>query len=233
MKHAKRFLKFFIISALFSLLWVRTSAFAADATMYLSPATGSHDSDEEFTVDIMIDTGGVDVQTARASLSYDPEVVQVTAVSHSNIFCQFPDSGYEVDNTNGQMILTGFCQDEHYSTVGDADIFGRVTFKGMSGGSAEVSFNFDGTDDDEMTCIKTPGSPPQTLDMTTPTGGTYTISGTAVKDDDLPETGLWDNASVTFGVSLVLLSIFVLLADALLPPVMKWLNQRGQRTIVV
>ncbi len=233
MRHAKRLIKHLLLIVLLSLLGVRNTAFAVAATMYLSPATGSHDSGEEFTVDIMIDTGGVDVQTARASLSYDPDIIQVIAVSHSNIFCQFPDSGYEVDNTNGQMILTGFCQDEHYGTVGDADILGRITFKGMSGGSVEVSFNFDGTDDDEMTYMKTPGSPPQTLDMTTPTDGTYTISGAAVQDDDLPETGLWENASVTFGVSLVLLSIFVLIADAFLPLVMKWLNQRGQRTIVV
>ncbi|MFH1547354.1 MAG: cohesin domain-containing protein [bacterium] len=234
MKHVLKFIvRLFTVFILFLFL-DKGSTLAAGATMYLSPATGSYDSGEEFTVDIMIDSGGDDVQTARAAISYDSDVVQVKAVSHSNIFCQFPDSGYEVDNTNGQMILTGFCQDEHYATVGDADILGRITFDAVGGGTANVEFNFDGTDDADMTYMLEPGSPPQQLDMTEPTGATFTISGSATGGgDDLPDTGIRVNVGITFGVSLVLLSLFVLVADAVLPPVLKWFSQRGQRTIVV
>jgi hypothetical protein len=178
----------------------------------------------------MIDSDGEEIQEAVVVLTYDPDIIQITAVSHSSIFDQYPDTGYDVDNSAGQLTLTGFSQDDYYTTSGDADIFGRITFEGQGNGTAVVSFN------EEDTNMKSPGSPPLEIDLLSPTGGSYTISGgtsTGSTGSDLPSTGLFDNLGITFGIALVLLAFLVLVMDSVLPLVIDWFRKRGQRTIVV
>lgn len=213
-----------------------TPAQAASPTFYLDPSSDSATVGDEFSVDIMIDSDGEEVLEARAVLTYDPDIIQVSAVSHSNIFCTYPDSGYDVDNSTGQLILTGFCNDDNYSTSGDADIFGRVTFQGRGNGEGEVEFAYDGTDDEDVTYMQSPGSPPLKITLISPTGGSYSVSGGATTPDDdsgLPSTGLFDNLGITFGISLLVLSFLVLVLDSLLPRILNWFSRRGQRTIVV
>jgi hypothetical protein len=220
----------FLLVVQLSLFVFSTPAQAASPTFYLDPASASAAVGEEFTVDIMIDSDGEEVQEAVVVLVYDSSIIQIVEVSHSSIFEQYPDSGYLVDNSTGQLTLTGFSQDDYYTTSGDADIFGRITFEGKGNGTSSVEFDID------ETYMTNPGSPPVELDLFSPTGGSYTLSGgtsTDSSDSNLPSAGLWDNIGVNLGIALIVLAVFVLIVDSILSPIVIWIRRRGQRTVVV
>ena len=55
---------------------LREKAYASDAPLFFYPSSGIvEDVEEGFTVDVLIDSGGVEISKARVVVKYDPQVI--------------------------------------------------------------------------------------------------------------------------------------------------------------
>ncbi|MEA3357160.1 MAG: hypothetical protein U9Q67_01890 [Patescibacteria group bacterium] len=231
------FLSFLVVLGTFGL---SSSVNAADPTMYLFPESGYALLNQNFAVDIMLDSGGNDLKSTRAVFGFDPAKLQVVEAQHGELFCQYPEDEYSVDNENGWVMLTGFCQDEPYNSGSEPGLFGRITFKSLIEGELSLNFEFDGSGDEWQTWMLDTMSPPQQISMSTPGGGTYmVVSEIPVGQVDtspgstgtLPGVGIFDDKWFMVGLLLVSASVLVVIIDS----VVSWVKRlnRDDNTVII
>lgn len=203
----------------------------------LYPNSGTIEQGKDFTIDVLIDTKGQDVTLVRAVLEFDPELVQVTSAQRNeDIFCDWPSNEQLVDNDNGIVMATGFCQsgaDGLYATAGEADIFVRINFTTVNVGELKLDWKYSGRDEPMNSVIIKDGSPPQNVLNFAPASADYTIEPERQEPvTKTPETGLhiFENISSTFlwGGGIFLLAF---LTNILLDPKRRYFSK--SRTIVV
>lgn len=184
---------------------------AASPSFSLYPSTGYALLGKDFAVDIMLDTGGENVTMARAVFRFDPTEVRVTKAEYGDLFCQYPEEDYTVDNTKGWVKLTGFCLDPYYNSSGTPGLFGRFTFIPLVEGETTFTFVSDYTDEEWESVVLNAGSPPQLLSGPSVSGGKYTavtsIDGAPLADGSLPGVGLFDDKPVLLGSGLFALGV--------------------------
>jgi hypothetical protein len=194
-----------------AMLLLPAAARAAGPSFTLYPSTGYALIGENFAVDVMLDTGGENVTMARAVFRFDPTEVRVTKAEYGELFCQYPEDDYTVDNTLGWVKLTGFCLDPYYNSSGTPGLFGRFTFVPLVQGETTFTFVRDYTDEEWESALMNAGSPPQQLSGLSVSGGTYTavasIDGAQPVDGTLPGVGLFDDKRVLLGSGLFALGI--------------------------
>lgn len=214
---------------------------AAGPQISLYPNSGYAVLNKDFAVDIMIDTEGESTTETHVVLKFDQSKIQVTKAQQGDLYCQYPDDGYSVNNTQGTVQLSGFCLDPYYQTSSQAEIFGRITFEPLVEGEVKIDFEFDGTEDEWKTYVKNNGSPPQNILTDFPEGGTYTVvsqvpSGTSSSSSSgskLPGVGIFDNKLMIFGYALVGSGLLVLVGSYIFKKVRNFWSSRDERTVVV
>jgi hypothetical protein len=205
---------------------------AAAAEFDLRPGSGQIRRGAKFTVDVLIDTAGEESTLARAVLTFDPDLVQVLkAEKNDSLYCDYPEDEQSVDNTNGVVMLTGFCQsgvDVLYETEDDADVFARIQFEAVSNGSLVLDWEYSGEDEPFKTVIVADGSPPQNVLDEKPIAGAYSIL-TNVDTTPTPNTGYSVSVGiiVTGGLLLTLGVAYIRYRDLIAAPKIKG------RTVVV
>lgn len=234
----KKFVIQFILSV-FVFLLVATSRpiFAAGPELSLYPDSGYAILNKDFSVDIMLDTGGEETNMTRAVFRFDPEKVTVVKAQHGDLYCGYPEEDYAVDNTDGWVMLTGFCQDPYYKSDSTPGLFGRITFRPLVEGEVEFTFEFEGEDDDWNSVIMKAGSPPENVLMTAPEGGKYTVVTSLPQDGGtstgkLPGVGIFENKTLLLGISLFALSLLVLVIDVVVVLV-KRNAQNANKTVII
>jgi len=153
---------------------------AAEPAFSLYPAGGVvTNKDNGFTVDVMINSAGEKLVSARFVITYDPTYLKLKKAEKNNaLFAQWPEDEASIDNTNGVVMLTGFSQsgtDTLYTTVGDSDVMARLSFEVLKLGKTTLDWEFSGSDDDFKSVMLTDGSPPQNVLKTKPTAKSFTI----------------------------------------------------------
>lgn len=233
-------LKYKLLTLLtFSLLTFsfNTQAMGTSPGLSLYPSEGSVERGEDFVVDALVDTKGEDVVLVRAVLNFDPEFLEVKdAQRNEDTMCDWPEAEQLVDNNEGLVMATGFCQsggeEGTYATTGEADIFVRLTFATLKEGSTTLQWEYSGFDEPESSVIMTDGSPPQNILELDEGSLEYTYNITLEEEPKMPETGIpvFENISSTFvlGGSVFLLA---LVTNVLLDPKRRYF--RKSRTIVV
>lgn len=179
--------------------------------MTLYPKTGYALIGAPFAVDVILDTGSEDVTEARAVFRFDPEKVQVTKAEYGELFCQYPEDEYAVDNDSGWIKLTGYCNDPYYNSDGVPGLFGRFTFEPKIEGTIGFSFVDDDDDDEWVSRIMDTSSPPQELPDVEFEGASYTLvaeitpnnDGNEGKSGNLPSVGFFDRWVVIAGGALL------------------------------
>lgn len=201
-----RIMKKILIAIFTTFIFIFPSiSFAANPQFSIRPGSGNVIRNKNFTVDILIDSKNNDIASARIALEYDPDVLQIVkAQRNSSIFCSYPEVEQNIDNENGVLVMYGFCQsgtDEPYRTVGEADVFARVTFKALKNGTANINWSYTGTDVPTATVIMKDGSPPQNLLASKPTDASFkVVSGTTTpKPPSIPNTGLAVSSGLIIG----------------------------------
>jgi len=220
-----------------------SASYAAGPSLSLYPKTGYAVLNKDFSVDIMLDTGCEDTITTRAVFRFDPDKLQVIKAQHGELYCQYPEDEYTVDNVGGWVMLTGFCLDPYYNSGSSASLFGRITFRPKVEGTVTMDFEFDGSDKEWKSIVTDNGSPPQNVLTNTPVGGTYTVvssipsssglSGTTGTTGKLPGVGVFDSNFVLWGLVLVSLSVSVLLVDWGMKILKTQLKTRDERTVII
>ena len=122
-------------------------AFASSPSFSLYPNGGVVvNGGDGFVVDVMIDTGGQKIVSAKFTLLFDPRELQLTKVERNNsLFDQWPEDESTVDNDNGVVMLEGFSQSgsgKEYVTEGDPDIFARLHFKALKKTDAVLDWEY-------------------------------------------------------------------------------------------
>jgi len=158
---------------------------AVEPMLSLYPAGGVvTNKDNGFTVDVMIDSGGEDLVSARFVITYDPEYLRLKKAEKNNtLFAQWPEDETSIDNTNGVVMLTGFSQsgtDTPYTTDGDPDVMARLSFEVLKLGDTTLDWEFSGSDESFKSVMLTDGSPPQNVLKTKPDAETFTVKAEIV-----------------------------------------------------
>ena len=93
--------------ALFLSLFFANIASAADATLFLTPITGTYIAGDTFTVSVAVDSGGAPVNAIEGRLEYDPKELTVLSVSKTNSVLSSWVSEPAFDNELGTLSFGG------------------------------------------------------------------------------------------------------------------------------
>ncbi len=201
----KKYIKTTIFAIFFICILFVTPIKAADPSFSLYPAGGVvTNKDNGFTVDVLVNSAGEELVSARFVITFDAKYLQLTKAEKNNaLFAQWPDDETSIDNTNGVVMLTGFSQsgtDTLYKTTGsDSDVMARLTFKVKKEGKTTLNWEFSGANEDLKSVLLTDGSPPQNVLKTKPSSATFTVS------KEIVQTGLdWNKYVLVGGLVFIL-----------------------------
>lgn len=152
---------------------------ASAAEFYLSPATGSVEINKNITLDVRVNTQGVQTAIADMQLIYDPTKLEFQSYSNSGSPLL---TAIGLSAGSGSVSITQYIPGSGNTpptpTQGDI-LYGKVTFKALVGtGSSTVSFGSSSVVYDFAT-----GSP---VGSTTGTSGTYTFTTPATPPPSEP-----------------------------------------------
>ena len=208
-----------------------TGIYAAEFSVV--PNSGSIRINKEFVTDIMIDTKGVEVVLARAVLTFDPSMIKVMkAENNASLFCSYPEDKQSIDNTNGVVVLMGFCQSGNgigYKTEGEDDLFARITYASLKKGTVNIKWEYTGIDEEFNSIIMKDGSPTTSVLTSAPTDAKFTAYDPGNIVTPPPVTALGVTISWTMiivGIGLVLLGIVVTTIS------LRYGNNKGIRTLI-
>lgn len=163
------------------------------ATFSFSPSSGYVREGDSFVVDVLIDTEGEESTKAKAVITFDPTLIQLTKAERNNtLYEEYPDDEQTTDNTNGVVMLTGFTQSGTsplYQTDETADVYARLTFKSIKDGTVTLDWEYSGQDQAFKSVIMITGSPPQNALDSKPSTGRFIIENYG----STPNTGVTNN----------------------------------------
>lgn len=217
-------------------------AFAASGTLALSPATGTFNRGCNFTLEIKVNTGGVQSDGTDVILFYDPTRFQAIKINNGTAYSEYPTA--DIDSQNGRINISGISLTTAFSGVGT---FATIDFKVADDaptGVSQIKFDFDPNDKTKTTDsnIVEKGAVVDVLNSVT--NGSYTVgTGTCgqggtttdlvATDSGLPQGGVTDltavptktpvladtgdiNSTVVIGISGTILVLLGLLGLAIL-----------------
>ncbi len=99
------FLFFALVLPINDLRFTISQAYAAGATLSLSPSSGTFNQGCSFSLDILLDTGGVPTDGTDAILFYDPTRFTASKIRSGTIYSDYP--GNAIDAQNGRITVSG------------------------------------------------------------------------------------------------------------------------------
>lgn len=126
----------FVALLLFAISWSPSQA--AEGTFSWSASSASVQTGSTATIGLTLNTGGTNATGADAVLSFDPNTIEVTAVSFStpNLF---PQNFFTTDPSSGILRISSTYTDISSSYSGSG-AFATVTIRGKKAGSTSLSW---------------------------------------------------------------------------------------------
>lgn len=154
--------------------------FASEPTFSFYPDGGNVVNKEEgFLVDILIDSGGKELTSARFVVTFDPAHLKLKKAERNNtLFEQWPNDESTIDNKKGVVMLTGFTQSGSgtlYKTDSKPDVMARLAFEIIKPGSTKLDWEFDNGDNLFQSVMLIDGSPPTNILKVKPESATFKI----------------------------------------------------------
>jgi len=135
--------------------------------------------DEGFLVDVLIDSGGQELTSARFVITFDPSYLKLEKAERNNaLFEQWPNDESTIDNEEGVVMLTGFTQSGSgtlYKTGTKPDVMARLEFKIVKAGSTTLGWEFDNGDNLFQSVMLIDGSPPTNILKVEPDSAIFKI----------------------------------------------------------
>lgn len=208
----KKLLKSILLFSIFFLNISIVNAATASFSMYPKGGTVLN-KNNGFVVDVLIDSGEEKLTSAKFTLLFDPQILQLKKAERNNsLFAQFPEDESTLDNENGVVLLTGFTQSGSgtlYQTSQKPDVFARLTFEVLKEGEAVLDWEYGGSSTVFNTAMYKEGSPPQNILNNRPESATFLI-GEAVLDPSTVTTAIpIDKYALVTGVVLILFGAFM------------------------
>ncbi len=172
----------------------------------LSPTVKEVDVGESFNLDVNIDTGGNNCTGADAIVSYDPDLLEVTATQEGSFF---PTTTI-VTTTAGEVSIYGVADSGDPET--GSGTLATITFQGQKAGTANVSFtcqedssndsNINDTADEDIIVCSENVSGSYVISETSSSEATATP--TTATTTDLPESGFMGPTLLFLGGGILL-----------------------------
>jgi len=135
----------FIISVLFLLYAIPYTlypVYAQQATLSLSPSSGTFNKGCPFALQILLNTSGAQTDGTDAILLYDSSRFSATSISNGTIYSDFP--GNNIDDTNGKITVSGLASVA--SPFSGSGILSTINFSVKATapeGASQITFDFD------------------------------------------------------------------------------------------
>ena len=179
-----------------------------------------------FDVDIIVDTGGEEIYSIDAYISFDSDVVEAQSVSEGTFFPTVLN-----DITEGRVYVAGLVDDAAGSKSGTGTV-ATITFKALASGSTTLTYECDPSVNETSKVVKNDIDATNIITCSENGSTSVSVSGssTATIDEDsdgdveevatggveeLPESGIFDNI-VKYAVPGVILFIIGLAVKLLL-----------------
>ena len=118
-----------------SVIFLVSASLAAAADVSVAPSSGSYSAGQTFTATVQADPDGSDVNAVEATLSFDPNVLSVIAVSKDGSVFSLWTTEPTFSNAEGTVSFGGGSPSPFSQT---SDLL-RITFRTVSEGSSDVS----------------------------------------------------------------------------------------------
>lgn len=156
------------------------NAFASEPNFSFYPDGGDVvNKDEGFLVDVLIDSGGEELTSARFVVTFDPAYLKLEKAERNNaLFEQWPNDESTIDNEEGVVMLTGFTQSGSgtlYKTGTKPDVMARLEFEIVKAGSTTLDWEFDNGDNLFQSVMLVDGSPPTNILKVEPDSAIFKI----------------------------------------------------------
>ncbi|MGI5825820.1 MAG: cohesin domain-containing protein [Patescibacteria group bacterium] len=190
MKNARLSVVIFSLILFFGALACPKTAFGQVFT--LSPSTATKSAGTEFSVDLLIDTGGKVVSAADVKLSFDAGVLQIVDVAEGSFFPQVSHNIY-----SGTMYVGGVFVDESEYKSGTGKL-ATLTLKGKTPGTASLAFvcTSQATDTNILDSLATPTDIVKCSSLKN-ASYTFTGSSSTTPTPTVPAAGLGGDAGAT------------------------------------
>lgn len=192
-----------LIVIVFTMFLPLSNIFATEPMFSIYPSGGSVGSGN-FTIDILLDSGGESLTSARFTITFDPEYLEITKAERNNVlFDQWPADETTIDNEYGVVMLTGFTQSgvgTLYKTGNAPDILARLTFKTLRKGTTSIDWEYSGEHALFKTSLMKDGSPPTNVLDSKPRLATFSIGGVINPQTAIP----LDKIILVLGIVLIL-----------------------------
>jgi len=133
--YAKAFLCVFVF--LFTLFSVEP-AMAQNASLYLSPSSGTFFVGSTFSVSIVLDTKGNEINALEVDLKFPPDILQVTSPTAGESFISEWIVPPSYSNIGGTISFKGGIPE---GIIASAGLISTITFRTRSSGTARVEFS--------------------------------------------------------------------------------------------
>lgn len=219
-----------LFATFFSLLLLlvnATPSFAAgEATLSLSPVSGTQKVDAQFSVGIHVNTAGTAVNTIKAYLTFDPKVLEVVSVSTTgSVATIFTEN--DPDNINGTLHITGAATGNGFN--GSDGLFATVNFHAKAAGTSTLTFTSDSriiSNLDNSDLLNFTGLQNGSYTVSSSATGTGATETTTSTDSALPSSGSYTNT-----ITLILLALGLVGAGVLVskPNIFSFAKSRSGR----
>ncbi|MBI2601145.1 hypothetical protein HYW42_04270 [Candidatus Daviesbacteria bacterium] len=142
----KKIISIFILTSVFLILPLPVFA----ATLSLSPSTGNFNKGCDVTVDINLNTEGVQTDGTDAIVLYDSSRLTANQIVSGQIYSDYP--GNNIDEQSGKITISGLSSVS--SAFSGSGTFAKINFTvkdNASVGVTQVKFDFDSNDKSKTT----------------------------------------------------------------------------------
>ena len=108
-----------------------------DASIYLSPSSGTFYVGSTFNISVFVNTGGNDINTVRVDLRFDPKKLQVASPTAGRSFISVWVSQPSYSNVKGTINFQGGMPSPGINT--SSGLVSTITFRAVAPGSAAIS----------------------------------------------------------------------------------------------
>ena len=115
-----------------------SEAFAADASLFLSPENGNYRVGSQFSIKVKVNSDGAPINAAKSEISFSTNLLEVQSLSKSgSIFSLWPEEP-TFSNSKGQISFAGGVPAPGFTGVGTIL---TINFRAKKAGEAKPSFN--------------------------------------------------------------------------------------------
>lgn len=130
---------------LFPIPYFLFPAHAQQASLSLSPVSGTFNRGCSFILNINLSTGGEDTDGTDAILIYDPSRFSATSISNGTIYSEY--AGNNIDEQNGKITISGLASfSSRFNGSGKLATINFVVKEAAATGATQITFDFNPTD---------------------------------------------------------------------------------------